>query len=44
VKYAINDILFCLHREIRGKLKEDIQKFKENAPNFLPGLAIVQVE
>ncbi|XP_048732585.1 C-1-tetrahydrofolate synthase, cytoplasmic-like isoform X1 [Ostrea edulis] len=29
--------------EIRGRLKADIESFKQNAPNFLPGLAIVQV-
>lgn len=34
----------CLfNREIRAKLKSDIESYKKNAPNFLPGLAIVQV-
>uniref|UniRef100_A0A8D3D468 C-1-tetrahydrofolate synthase, cytoplasmic n=1 Tax=Scophthalmus maximus TaxID=52904 RepID=A0A8D3D468_SCOMX len=36
-------LLSCVHRQVRERLKKDVEKMKLQDPNFSPGLVVLQV-
>lgn len=36
-------VLFCLLRQVRERLKKDVEQMKLQDPNFRPGLVVLQV-